>query len=125
MIDEQTMLAKVMDASLWIHLGANFAAKYNSAVRLQYSDSSARALVRAQLKRQNLEPAVETPPGTRPNGEARNIFDGGGRYISILGGNGLFHHPDDTWSDAVDPVAASKWVRAFANLSVELAQSHA
>lgn len=108
-------------ASMWIHLGANFAAKYNPGVRLQYSDEKARSLVEAQLRPERLKPAHETPIGSRPYGEARNIFDGGGRFISILGSNGLFHHPDDTWPDAVDLVAATKWVRAFTDLSVAIA----
>jgi len=111
----------IAGAHMWIHLGANFVARVMPAVRLQYSDKTAEGLVRAELARTALKPARETPPGTRPAGEARNIFDGGGHYISILGGNGLFHHPDDLWPDAVDMKAATAWISAFVDLSVKLA----
>jgi len=67
-------------------------------------------------------PDVETPVGTRARGEARNIFDGGGRYVSLLGGNGLFHHPDDRWPDAVDAERLAKLAQAFCALAVDLAR---
>lgn len=109
----------IAGASLWIHLGANFAARYDRGVRLQYSDERAKALMAGGLLREHLKPATETPIGSRPYGEARNVFDGGGRYISILGSNGLFHHPDDIWPNAVDIEATTKWVRVLADLSVK------
>lgn len=105
---------------MWIHLGANFAAKYNPGVRLQYSDDKAKLLFAGELLAEQLKPATETQVGTRPYGEARNIYDGGGRFISILGRNGLFHHPDDTWPDAVDIDTTTRWVRALSDLSVKL-----
>ncbi|MBD3649697.1 MAG: hypothetical protein HUJ31_20070 [Pseudomonadales bacterium] len=108
-------------ASMWIHLGANFAARYNPAIRLQYSDNDARNLTEEFLSRHELAPAVMTPMGERPLGEARNVYDGNGRYISILGGNGLFHHPDDVWPDAVDLETTTAWISAFTELGVHLA----
>jgi hypothetical protein len=59
--------------------------------------------------------------GERPLGEARNIYDGQGRFISILGRNGLFHHPADVWPDAVNLGATTRWVNAFVQLGVKLA----
>ena len=118
-----THAALVQDALLWIHLGANFAARYDPGVRLQYSDEAARSRLRPWLEKNAIEPDAETPTGERPLGEARNIFDGGGRYLSILGRNGLFHHPDDLWPDAVNPRETTKWINAFVALGVELAGS--
>lgn len=111
----------IAGASMWIHLGANFAAKYEPGVRLQFADDRAKSLVERELLGEDLKPAHETPIGSRPYGEARNIFDGGGRYISILGSNGLFHHPDDVWPEAVDMFASTRWLCAFTELSVKLA----
>lgn len=111
------------DAHLWIHLGANFAAGIGGGVRLQYSDTQAQTEFAPHLKRAGIEPAQVTPPHTRPLGEARNVFDGGGRYISILGSNGLFHHPADTWPDAVDLDKTTAWVRALSNLTVAVAST--
>lgn len=108
-------------AHMWIHLGANFAARHGAGVRLQYSDTEASALVAPHLADAGVEPAMVTPMDSRPLGEARNVYDGGGRYISILGGNGLFHHPADRWPDAVDLDAATAWVRAFCHLAAAIA----
>ena len=113
----------VQDALVWIHLGANFAARQDPGIRLQYSDEAARSRLRPWLEKNSIEPDTETPTGERPLGEARNIFDGGGRYLSILGRNGLFHHPDDLWPDAVNPRETTKWINAFVALGVELAGS--
>ncbi|MEK9824291.1 MAG: hypothetical protein VW840_19165 [Gammaproteobacteria bacterium] len=110
----------IQDAHIWMHLGANFAAKHLSEVRLQYSDDEAVENLAPLLTASDLSPAVVTPMGERPLGEARNVFDGGGRYVSILGGNGLFHHPADQWPHAVDLELTTKWVRAFTQLAVKL-----
>ena len=49
------------------------------------------------------------------------FYDGGGRYISILGRNGLFHHPADVRPDAVGLEVTTKWVNVFVQLGVQLA----
>ena len=108
---------------MWVHLGANFAAKYGAGVRLQYSDARARQDMAIELTNLALKPATETPIAQRPLGEAGNVYDGNGRYISIVGGNSLFHHPDDTWPDAVDPEATVKWITAFSQLGIRLANT--
>jgi len=111
----------IKDAFLWVHLGANFAARHGAEVRLQYSDDLAVASLAPWLKENSVSPGAQIMGGERPLGEARNIFDGGGRYISILGRNGLFHHPADVWPDAVDLEATTKWVNAFVQLGIKLA----
>ena len=108
----------IADAHVWIHLGANFAAKYGSEVRLQYSDDEARASLASFLESNSLSPATVTPMDQRPLGEARNVYDGKGRYVSILGANGLFHHPADQWPHAVDLELTTKWVAAFTQMAV-------
>jgi len=111
----------IQEASIWVHLGANFVARYNAGVRLQYSDAEAEKTLAPFLKANSVMPVKQTKQGERPLGEARNIHDGGGRYVSILGGNGLFHHPADDWPDAVNMDLAAKWVNAFVQLGVKLA----
>lgn len=108
-------------AAMWIHLGANFAAR-GSAIRLQFSNAENRDSTLRELALLGLVPAVETPLGNRPLGEARNIFDGGGQYISILGNNPWFHHPDDLWPTAVNLETTAYWAEAFNNLVVTLSQ---
>jgi len=117
-LDRRRQLVRA--AHMWIHLGANFAAKIAPGIRLQYSDEAAQSLLTDALTRRDLKPSVETPLSTRPYGEARNIHDGQGRYISLLGGNGLFHHPDDVWPNAVDLDLTVKWIEAFTDLGLQL-----
>lgn len=111
----------VKQAHCWIHLGANFAAAIGPQVRLQASDEGLFEQARTAMRDCGVPPDVETPVGTRARGEARNIFDGSGRYVSLLGGNGLFHHQNDRWPDAADTEKTAKLARAFSALAVELA----
>ncbi|MCB1691808.1 MAG: hypothetical protein KDI19_03530 [Pseudomonadales bacterium] len=110
----------IKDAVLWIHLGANFAARRGRGVRLQFSDEQARATMLAHLEGTGVGPESESEMGSRPLGEARNVYDGGGRFISILGNNALFHHPADRWPDAVDLDNTVGWCTALAGVAVEL-----
>ena len=109
--------ALIKDAAMWIHFGANIAAAVQPGIGVQSSDEQARKLALDTLSQHQLKPDAETPPGQRPFGEARNIYDGGGRYISLLGQNGLFHHPDDTWPAAVDLDKTARWVGAFTEIA--------
>jgi len=84
------------EAHIWFHLGANFSA-VGSQVRIQ---ASCRQLLK--MGKERFQPDSVTPFGQRPGGEARNIFDGGGAFFSILGSNRLFHHPSDRYPDNVD-----------------------
>ncbi len=114
-------VALVKGALAWIHLGANFAAAVRGSLRLQSSDAELRQLALSALQRAGAAPDGETPPGARPGGEARNIHDGAGRYVSLIGGNGLFHHPDDRWPHAVDLQKTARIAGALAELAVRLA----
>ncbi len=88
-------------ANLWVHFGANFASK-DSRIRLQGSDAQYTSMLHSQLTERAIRVADVVPPGTRPGGEAQNIFDGSGSYASILGSNRLFHHPEDRFESNVD-----------------------
>lgn len=114
--------ALIKDAYMWIHLGANFATEVSPEIAIQTSDEQARKLTFDTLSSHGLKPNGEIKPGERPFGEARNIFDGAGRYISLLGRSGLFHHPSDTWPDAVDLDKTTRWVSAFTEIAVRLSK---
>lgn len=111
----------IKDARLWIHLGANFSAAKEPAVLLQTSDKDLESLALEAIGKKKVLPANKMPPGRRPHGEARNIFDGGGRYISLLGSNGLFHHIDDRWPHAVDMDKTIRLIDAFTDILVQMA----
>jgi hypothetical protein len=113
--------ALVASAHCWIHLGANFAAAFHPQVRLQASDEATLALADEALARHRVPPMVRTELGRAPFGEARDIHAGGGRYVSILGANGTFHHPADRWPDAVDLQRTLDIARAFREVLAALA----
>ncbi|MEE4300639.1 MAG: hypothetical protein V2J24_14470 [Pseudomonadales bacterium] len=110
-LDENEAL--VSGAHCWVHLGANFAAALHPQVRLQASDADTMALADAALARHRTPPMVRTELGAPPFGEARDIHAGRGRYLSILGANGAFHHPADRWPDSVDLQRTVDIARAF------------
>ncbi|ETX03059.1 MAG: hypothetical protein ETSY1_01435 [Candidatus Entotheonella factor] len=108
-------------AHAWIHLGANFAARDGRVVY----QASEPALMEVGLKAFNANGArwdEVAPIGERPRGEARNIYDGGGRYVSLIGSNPLFHHPDDRWPDAVDLEKTARLVASCVDVAMALAQ---
>ena len=116
-LDQRQELIKA--AALWIHLGANFGAA-GGAVRLQFSRKQCRDDFIAHAARRGVSPASEASPGNRPGGEAGNIFDGGGEYLSIVGFNPLFHHPADVWPDAVDFGVLLPWIDALCDMALEV-----
>jgi len=91
----------VSQAHAWVHLGANFAAQ-DSDLLFQASTPELMQAGLTALSKQGINSPTLTPVGELPLGEARNIHDGNGQYISLLGNNPLFHHPDDRWPHAVD-----------------------
>ena len=79
------------------------------------------ALSLAEFANVDERPARTTPVGDRPLGEARNIYDGDGQYVSILGSNRWFHHPDDRWPDTVDLERTMRLTQAMLAIARNLA----
>ena len=86
---------------VWLHLGANFSA-VDSQIRFQASDEALMKLGINCLNHSGIKPNSLTKVGSRPFGEARNIFDRKGRYLSLLGTNRWFHNPQDRWPTSVN-----------------------
>jgi hypothetical protein len=59
--------------------------------------------------------------GTLPRGEAGNIYRGGGRYLSVIGNNELFHNTSDRGRDAVDLKVIERFASVFAMVTKSLA----
>jgi hypothetical protein len=66
---------------------------------------------------------VRIPRRRVPAGEAGNVHRGGGRYISILGSNELFHNPKDQGSEAVDLKLIERFATAVATVAESLASA--
>lgn len=91
---------RLSDAHLWLHLGANFAAR-DSGVRIQASTPHLMERLSGALADQALKFSA-TPVAERPAGEARNIYDLQGDFISLLGSNPWFHQDDDHGARVLD-----------------------
>ncbi len=109
-------------AHIWIHLGANFAAA-NCPIRLQAPREEMAQLAHHAIAGTSISEIDFTPVGARPGGEAQNIYDSGGQYISIVGRNRLFHHPADRWPIAIDLQKIVRLIHALTKLTVQLANS--
>lgn len=112
----------VKEAHVWIHLGANIGARNQPGHRLQTSSDDLDKLAVEAMKAESARVDEVRPHDAAPLGEAGNIHRGGGRYISMVGRNGLFHHSDDRWPEAVDADAVSAFARAFVTIALMLAK---
>ena len=71
------------------------------------SDSDALELARAELEGAGAGPFDTRTAGEAGLGEARNIGEGGGRFLSLVGTARYFHTPNDTVDRSVDPRSVS------------------
>ena len=72
------------------------------------------------------EHGIEREPmavGFSGYGEARNIAERGGRYISLLGGHPYFHSPNDIFEQAVDIESLVAHAIAWRSLVADLVRS--
>jgi hypothetical protein len=103
----------VASAVGWLHLGANIGAATDPGVTLQASDNELDATLTTALTASGVAVTRRNPRGTVPGGEAEAVHRGGARYVSVIGGNGLFHNPGDRGPEAVDPTAIANFSAAF------------
>lgn len=108
-------------AHAWIHLGANFAAT-DASVRFQASPHFFHAGLDA-LEAEGVPPDSVTERGSPPFGEAHNVHHAGGRYVSLLGAQRWFHHPDDRWPETIDLDRTERRCRAVLRMADWLARS--
>jgi len=110
-------------AIAWVHLGANFGAAVGGDPLLQTSSSDLQQLATDELTVAGVRMPRRRPVGDEPAGEAHAVFQGNGNYISILGSNGLFHHPHDRWPVAVDIDEIVRYARAFTAIATKIANT--
>ena len=105
----------------WVHYGANIGA-FGGALWLVSPDAELRELATAELAREGQNHAL-APPDLVPSGETRDIHRAGGRYLTLVGSNPLFHLPQDRWPDAVDVAAIVRITAAASRIVLALARS--
>ena len=110
-------------AKAWVHLGANIGAARGPGNNLQASDDEMELMMAEVMTRAGLPIDRRLPRGAVPRGEAENVHRGGGRYISIIGNNELFHNTSDRGADVIDLKVIERFARAFAMVATSLASA--
>jgi hypothetical protein len=110
-------------ALVWMHYGANIGSKFGASRSLRASTEEFEKMAVRALTEANVPPDRVMPRDVIPNGEAKNIYKHGGKFISLIGGNSLFHLPQDRYPEAVDFDVVARVCGAFSHLAVELANS--
>ena len=78
------------------------------------------ALAAAELARAGQPPDHTAPKTLVPTGETRDIHRAGGRYLTLVGSNPLFHLPQDRWPHAVDAGTVARVAAAASRLVLGL-----
>ncbi len=108
------------DGAIWVHYGANIGAS-GGQLSIQSADRPLRAAMREALTAFGQSPDTMAPQTQVPNGETRDIHRLGGRYVTLVGSNRLFHLPQDRWPAAVDVPAIKRVAAAAATMVRALA----
>lgn len=103
----------------WVHFGANIgAAGGNLSIMSGHADM---ATLMADALRQAGQPSDQVAPTTSmPFGESRDIHRAGGRYVTLVGSNKLFHLPQDRWPASVNLPAITRIAAGAANMVMEI-----
>jgi hypothetical protein len=103
----------------WVHFGANIGAT-DGVFSLQSASDDLPQLIEAELVQKDQAPGFVAPKTLVPTGETRDVHRAGGRYVTLVGSNPLFHLPDDRWPRAVDADAVTRIAAAAAAMVVKL-----
>ena len=106
--------ADAQDVHAWMHLGASIGSR-NGTPSYAASDDDLFSVATDALSVHGLERRA-FPVGSAGFGEARNIGEIGGRFVSLLGGHPYFHSPRDTYDRCVDPDALAKHTEAVEHI---------
>ena len=107
----------------WMHLGANIGAAQQPGNVVQASDDEMETMLANGMNAAGLAVNRKVPRGTVPAGEAGVVHRGGGRYMSVIGTNALFHNPADRGREAVDPNVIARFVAVLVPIAKLLADA--
>ncbi len=112
--------ALASDASLVIHLGANLGTALEPALTVRSNVSGLADRMAALLVRQGYPAgAISAVTGGKAGGEAHEIEQRGGRYLSLIGSNPWFHAPEDRWPKSIDLARAVAISAAVSEIAIE------
>jgi hypothetical protein len=87
---------------------------------IQASDDELEGILSRAMAEASLGVSRRNPRGAVPGGEAEAVHRGGGRYLSVIGANALFHNPADRGAAAVTVEVVARFTRAFASVAALL-----
>ena len=108
-------------SATWVHFGANLGAA-GGTLSVMSADDDLRRLASAELQRAGHPAGTVAPKTAVPSGETRDIHRAGGRYLTLVGTNPLFHLPQDRWPHVVDLDAVTRIAAAAAAMVQALAR---
>ena len=133
----------VSGAIAWMHFGANIGAAVrpdaapstaaDDADRrhaiaamvggntIQASDDANEAILSRVLTANGIAISRRVPRGTVPGGEAEVVHKGGGKYVSVIGSNALFHNLADAGVETVNTAMVARFIAAFTTTARTLA----
>ena len=103
------------NGAIWIHYGANIGAA-GGQLSIQSSDPLLREAMRQALTAFGQRPDTIAPATLEPSGETRDIHRAGGRFVTLVGSNRLFHLPQDRWPDAIDASVIARVAACAVNM---------
>jgi hypothetical protein len=96
-----------------MHFGANIGAAQDPGNTVQASDDAFEKMLADAMSAAGLAVTRKVLRGTVPGGEAEVVHHGGGRYVSVIGRNALFHNPADRGWGAIDVDVVARFTDAF------------
>lgn len=106
------------ESASWLHYGANIGAA-GGTLSVVSPDDDLRDLAATELERAG-QPHRMAAKTLVPSGETRDIHHKGGRYLTLVGSNPLFHLPQDRWPEAIDLAAVTRIAAAAAQIVLAL-----
>ena len=113
----------IKQSRAWIHFGANIGAAQDPGTSIQASDDEMEELMAKPMLAAGLNIDRRVPRGTVPGGEAGIVHRGGGRYLSVIGRNALFHNMADRGPNAVSVDTIARFTSVFTGIANELASA--
>ncbi|WP_439597936.1 hypothetical protein [Falsiroseomonas sp.] len=107
------------DSHLVIHLGANLGAAEDARLTVRSNVEGLAPAMAARLAAAGYPAAaIAAETGGKANGEAHEIEQRGGHYLSLIGSNPWFHAPEDRWPHSIDVPHAEAIARAVMALAL-------
>lgn len=109
-------------AHAWIFFGSDIGSP-SQPTQLHASNDLLEKWALGAFKKLGLAPNKVLPQTGPARGEAGLIQRQGGQFVTVAGDSDAYHNINDRWPEAVDVGTLARWATAFANGTLELANT--